>query len=277
MKLLDGKKLADKIQINLKKRVSHLKKRPVLAMVLVGNDESSKIYVRNKKKACDEVGIGSREIFLPAGISQKKLLAEIEKLNRDKRVTGIILQFPVPKHLNKYEIIESIDPKKDADCLNHRNFGKFLQIGEKKSIVIPATAIGIIRLLEGYRISLSGKYAVVVGYSDIVGKPIVEMLLDRGATATVCHNKTKNLQKYTKKADILVVATGVENLIKGNMVKKGAVVVDAGIHRHGKKLSGDADFSSVAKKASFITPVPGGVGPMTVAMLLWNTVRLAEK
>jgi methylenetetrahydrofolate dehydrogenase (NADP+) / methenyltetrahydrofolate cyclohydrolase len=276
MKLLDGKKLAEKIQKDLKKQVSRMKKKPVLAMILVGNDEASKIYVRNKKKACKEVGIGSREIFLPTGISQKKLLGEIEKLNRDQRVTGIILQFPVPKHLDKYKIIESIDPKKDADCLNHRNFGKFLQVGEKKSVVIPATAIGIIKLLEEYRVSLSGKYAVVIGYSDIVGKPLTEMLLERGATATVCHDKTKKLEKYAVKADILVVATGAKNLIKGQMVKKGAVVIDAGMHRNGKKLSGDVEFSSVSKKSSFITPVPGGVGPMTVAMLLWNTVRLAK-
>lgn len=277
MKLLDGKKLAEKIQQNIKKQVSKMKKKPVLAMILVGKDEASKIYVRNKKKACEEVGIVSREIFLPSGISQKKLVAQIEKLNLDKRVTGIILQFPVPKHLDKYQIIESIDPKKDADCLHHRNFGKFLQVGERKSVVIPATALGIIKLLEGYRIALSGKYAVVVGYSDIVGKPIVEMLLERGVTATVCHDKTKNLAKYTKKADILVIATGVENLIKGNMIKNGVVVVDSGIHRHGKKLFGDVEFSSASKKASFITPVPGGVGPMTVAMLLWNTVRLAKR
>ncbi|MFA5925378.1 MAG: bifunctional 5,10-methylenetetrahydrofolate dehydrogenase/5,10-methenyltetrahydrofolate cyclohydrolase [Parcubacteria group bacterium] len=277
MKLLDGKRLAQKIQNNLKRQVSQMKKKPVLAMVLVGNDEASKIYVRNKKKSCEEVGIGSREVILPANISKIKLMAEIEKLNCDNKITGIILQLPIPKHLDKYEIIESIDPKKDADCLNHRNFGKFLQVGEKKSTVIPATAIGIIKIFEEYKIALSGKYAVVVGYSDIVGKPLAEMLLGRGATATICHDKTENLGKYTEKADILVVATGVENLIRGNMVKKGAVVIDAGIHRHGKKLSGDAEFSSVSKKASFITPVPGGVGPMTVAMLLWNTVRLAKK
>lgn len=279
MKILDGKKLSERINNKLKKKVSGMKIKPVLAMVLVGNDEASKIYVRNKKRGCEEVGIGSKELLLPKNISQKKLIAEIGKLNRDKKITGIILQLPIPKHIDKYAVLEAIDPKKDADCLHHRNFGRFLQVGENKSIVIPATAIGAIRLLEEYKVPLLGKYAVVVGYSDIVGKPLTEMLLERGATVTVCHDKTKNLGKYTSQADILAVATGVRGLIIGNMVKKGAVVIDAGIHRKdkNKKIYGDVDFPSVSRKVSLITPVPGGIGPMTVAMLLWNTVRLSEK
>lgn len=277
MKLLDGKKLSEKILAGLKEKVSKSKRKPVLAMVLVGSDPASKVYVKNKKIACEQVGIVSREIMLAQNISQNKLIGEIEKLNRDKNITGIIVQLPLPKRMEKYNILESIDPKKDADCLNHRNFGRFLQVGEKKSVVIPATAIGAIKLLEEYKIPISGKYAVVVGYSDIVGKPLTEMLLDRGATVTVCHDKTRNLGKYTSQADILAVATGVRGLIKDNMVKKGAVVIDAGIHRDkNKKIYGDVDFTSVSKKTSFITPVPGGVGPMTVAMLLWNTVRLSK-
>ena len=277
MKLLDGKKLAEKILTQIKKQVSRMKKKPVLAMVLVGDDPASKIYVRNKKLACEKVGIVSREIFLPENISEDKLKGEIEKLNRNKQITGIIVQLPLPKKIDRYRILESIDPEKDADCLNHHNFGRFLQVGEKKSVVIPATAIGIIKLFEEYKISLSGKYAVVVGYSDIVGKPLAEMLLGRGATVTVCHDKTKDLARYTSNADILVVATGVKGLIKGNMAKKGAVIVDAGIHRDkNKKIYGDVDFQAVSKYASYITPVPGGVGPMTVAMLLWNTARLSK-
>lgn len=277
MILLDGKKLAEKIKRDLKKQVSRMKQKPVLVMALVGDDPASKVYVRNKKLACQEVGIISKEIFLPENISENKLICEIQKLNQNKKITGIIVQLPLPKKIDKYKILESIDPEKDADCLNHHNFGKFLQVGEKKSVVIPATAIGIIKLFEEYKIPLSGKYAVVVGYSDIVGKPLTEMLLDRGATVTVCHDKTKNLGKYTSQADILAVATGVRGLIKNGMVKKGAVVVDAGIHRDkNKKICGDVDFRAVSKKASFATPVPGGVGPMTVAMLLWNTVRLSQ-
>jgi methylenetetrahydrofolate dehydrogenase (NADP+) / methenyltetrahydrofolate cyclohydrolase len=275
--LLDGKKLANKITIQLKSKVAKMKQKPVLAMVLVGSDPASKIYVRNKKIACEKIGIVSKEILLPENISEEKLVSEIKKLNRNKKITGIIVQLPLPKKIDRYKILESIDLKKDADCLNHHNFGRFLQVGEKKSIVIPATAIGIIKILEEYKIPLSGKYAVVVGYSDIVGKPLTEMLLGRGATVTVCHNKTQNLASYTSRADILVVATGVKGLIQKNMAKKGAVIVDAGIHRdENKKIYGDVDFQSVSKYASFITPVPGGVGPMTVAMLLWNTVRLAN-
>lgn len=277
MKLLDGKKLSKKILANLKKQVSRMKKKPVLAMVLVGNDQASKIYIKNKKKACKEVGIGNKEILLPANISQGKLINEIKKLNRDKKITGIILQLPIPKHLNKYKVLEAIDPQKDADCLHHHNFGKFLQVGEKKSAVIPATAIGIIKLLEEYKIPVEGKNAVVMGYSDIVGKPTTELLIDRKATVTVCHSRTRNLKEITREADIIIVSTGVKNILTGDMVKRGAVVVDVGMHYgSNKKIHGDVDFNSVSKKASFITPVPGGVGPMTVAMLMWNTVRLAK-
>ena len=287
MKLLNGKKLADKIKLRLKKKIAKMKKKPSLAMVLVGSDQASKIYIRNKKKACKEVGIENKEITLPVNISQKKLIAEIKKLNRNKKITGIILQLPIPAYLDKYKVLEAIDPRKDADCLHHLNFGKFLQVGEKKSVVIPATAIGIIKLLEEYKIPVEGKSAVVMGYSDIVGKPTTELLIDRKATVTVCHSKTQNLKNITREADIIIVSTGVKNILTGDMVKGGVVVVDVGIHyvpnkkiyphtRFGVGVHGDVDFASVSKKASFITPVPGGVGPMTVAMLMWNTVRLVK-
>lgn len=277
MRLLDGKKLATKIKLQLKKKIAKMKKKPVLVMVLVGSDQASKIYIRNKKKACEEVGIENKEIILPANISQKKLTAEIEKLNRNKNITGIILQLPIPAHLDKYKVLEAIDPRKDADCLHHLNFGKFLQVGEKKSVVIPATAIGIIKLLEEYNISIEGKKAAVLGYSDIVGKPTTELLIDRKATVTVCHSKTRNLKNITREADIIVVSTGVKNILRGNMVKRGVVVIDVGVHfGENKKIYGDVDFASVSQKASFITPVPGGIGPMTVAMLMWNTVRLTN-
>lgn len=277
MKLLNGKRLAKKILQNLKKKISRTKKKSVLAMVLVGNDPASKIYIKNKKIACEKVGIGYKEVLLPANISQKKLTTKIEKLNRDKKITGIILQLPIPKHLDKYKILEAIEPKKDADCLHHHNFGKFLQVGEKKSVVIPATAIGIIKLLEEYKISLSGRNAVVIGYSDIVGKPVTELLIDQKATVTVCHSRTRNLKKITREADIIIVSTGVKNILTGDMVKRETVVVDVGMHRGpNKKIYGDVDFASVSKKVSYITPVPGGIGPMTVAMLMWNVVRLTQ-
>ena len=189
-----------------------------------------------------------------------------------------MVQLPLPKHIDKKKIIESVDPRKDADCLHPLNFGRFAQEGEQYSVVAPATPLGIIKLLEEYKIIIAGKNAVVVGRSNIVGKPMAQFLLNRGATITVCHRQTKDLKSYTQKADILVVAVGKMNLIKADMVKKGAVIIDVGVNRgENKKIYGDVDFKSVSKKAAYITPVPGGVGPVTIAMLLWNTVRLTEK
>ncbi|OGI26784.1 MAG: bifunctional methylenetetrahydrofolate dehydrogenase/methenyltetrahydrofolate cyclohydrolase [Candidatus Moranbacteria bacterium RIFOXYB1_FULL_43_19] len=277
MALLDGKKLAGKIIRDLKKQVSRRKKKPVLAMVLVGSDPASSIYVRRKGIFCEEAGIISKTLRLPADTSEKKLLAIINKLNKDKNVSAIMVQLPLPKHINKTKIIESIDPKKDADCLHPENFGKFVQANEEYSIVAPATPFGIVRLLEEYKVKIEGKHAIVVGRSNIVGKPVAQLLLNRGATVTVCHRHTKNLAAFTRQADILVVAAGKRNLIRANMVKRGAIVIDVGVNHVGKKIFGDVDFGSVSKKASYITPVPGGVGPVTIAMLLWNTVRLAKK
>jgi methylenetetrahydrofolate dehydrogenase (NADP+) / methenyltetrahydrofolate cyclohydrolase len=277
MKILDGTKLADKIISQLKKKVSTMKKKPVLAMILVGNDPASAIYVRRKGVFCEQAGIGSQTIILPAKTSEKKLLGLIDKLNKDKKVSAIMVQLPLPMHIDKKKIIEAVDPRKDADCLHSLNFGRFAQEGEGYSVVAPATPLGIIKMLEEYRTPITGKNAVVVGRSNIVGKPMAQFLLNRGATITVCHRQTKNLKSYTQKADILIVAVGKPKFIKAPMVKKGAVVIDVGVNRVEKKLFGDVDFAYVSKKASFITPVPGGVGPVTIAMLLWNTVRLTEK
>jgi methylenetetrahydrofolate dehydrogenase (NADP+)/methenyltetrahydrofolate cyclohydrolase len=276
MKILNGKKLADKYIRILSRQVAAMKKKPVLAMVLVGDDPASKIYVGRKKIFCEKAGIGSQIFTFPEKTSERKILEIINRLNRSQNISAIMVQLPLPKHINRNKIIEAIDPNKDADCLHPLNFGRFAQEGEKYSVVAPATPLGIIKLLEEYKIKTEGKNAVIVGRSNIVGKPMAQFLLNRNATVTVCHRHTKNLKSYTQKADILVVAVGKINLIKADMVQKGVVVVDVGVNRDGKKIYGDVDFKSVSKKASFITPVPGGVGPMTIAMLLWNTVRLTE-
>ncbi len=277
MILLNGAKLADKIILQIKKQVSRMKKNPVLAIILVGDDPASSIYVRRKTLFCEKADIESKTIKLPAKTSEKKLLVIIDKLNKNKNITAIIVQLPLPKHIDKNKIIEKIDPQKDADCLHPLNFGKFVQNGKNYSVIAPATPLGVVKLLEEYKIKIEGKNAVVVGRSNIVGKPMAQFLLNRGATVTVCHHHTKNLAKYTREANILVVAVGKKALIKANMVKRGAVIVDIGVNRVGKKLFGDVDFPNVSQKASFITPVPGGVGPVTIAMLLWNTVKLAQK
>jgi methylenetetrahydrofolate dehydrogenase (NADP+) / methenyltetrahydrofolate cyclohydrolase len=277
MQLLDGKKLAGKIIQDLRKQVSRMKKKPVLAMILVGIDPASSIYVRRKSVFCEEAGIISKTLRLPAEISEKKLLSIISRLNRDKGVTAIMVQLPLPHHINKNKIIEAINPGKDADCLHPANYGRFAQVDESYLVVAPATPFGIVKLLEEYKIKIEGKHAVVVGRSNIVGKPAAQLLLNRGATVTICHRHTKNLAAFTRQADILVVAVGKTNLIKANMVKRGAVVIDVGVNRVGKKIFGDVDFPAVSKKVSYITPVPGGVGPTTIAILLWNTVQLAKK
>jgi len=276
MKLLDGKKLADKFIRQIGREVATMKQRPVLAMVLVGNDPASKIYVGRKKILCEKAGIGSQIFTFPEKTSERKILDLIGSFNKSQNISAIMVQLPLPKHIDRNKVIEAIDPKKDADCLHPLNFGRFAQEGEKYSIVAPATPLGIIKLLEEYKVKIEGKNAVVVGRSNIVGKPMAQMLLNRNATVTVCHRHTKNLKNYTQKADILVAAVGKMNMIKADMVQKGVVVVDVGVNRgENKKVFGDVDFKSVSKKASFITPVPGGVGPMTIAMLLWNTVKLA--
>ena len=275
--ILDGKKIAEKIRNQLKEEVEELKKEgiiPKLAVIMVGNDPSSKIYVRNKSIACNQIGIEYEEFLLDENTTMEDLLELIEKLNRDDSIHGILLQSPIPKGLDINEAFKAIEPNKDVDGFNPCNVGK-LCLGQ--DTFISCTPYGIIKLLEEYGIKLEGKDAVVVGRSNIVGKPMMQCLLNKNATVTVCHSKTIKLERVTKKADILVVAIGKPKFITKDMVKEGAVVIDVGINRiEDGKLCGDVDFEEVKQIASYITPVPGGVGPMTIAMLMHNIVKAAR-
>ena len=275
--ILDGKMVAKKIRQNLKSEVETLKVNginPKLAVIMVGEDPSSKIYVRNKSIACNEVGIEYEEFLLSETTTMKELLDLIDKLNKDETIHGILLQSPIPKGLDINEAFRAINPKKDVDGFNPFNVGK-LCLGQ--DTFVSCTPFGIIKLLGEYNIEIEGKNAVVVGRSNIVGKPMMQCLLNKNATVTVCHSKTKDLKEVTKKADILVVAIGRANFITKDMVKEGAVVVDVGINRTDNgKLCGDVEFEEVSKVASYITPVPGGVGPMTIAMLMNNIVKAAR-
>ena len=275
MELLDGKALSTKLIDSVKEEAKRLK--PTLAVILVGENPASLTYVKNKQKACEAAGIKYLEIRFPDSVTQKELLAEIDKINKDTSINGMIVQLPVPKHIYVPDIIRAIDPKKDVDGFNAYNLGKMFLSPEFEDLP-PATPSGIIKLLDHYGIVIEGKEAVVVGHSNIVGKPISTMLLNRNATVTTCHIFTKDLKSHTKKADILVVAVGKRNLITTDMVKKGAVVIDVGTNRDDEgKLCGDVDFKNVAKKCSYISPVPGGIGPMTVAALILNTVNAAKR
>lgn len=275
--ILDGKMVTKKIRQNLKSEVETLKVNginPKLAVIMVGEDPSSKIYVRNKSIACNEVGIEYEEFLLSETTTMEELLDLIDKLNKDETIHGILLQSPIPKGLDINEAFRAIDPKKDVDGFNPFNVGK-LCLGQ--DTFVSCTPFGIIKLLGEYNIEIEGKNAVVVGRSNIVGKPMMQCLLNKNATVTVCHSKTKDLKEVTKKADILVVAIGRANFITKDMVKEGAVVVDVGINRTDDgKLCGDVEFEEVSKVASYITPVPGGVGPMTIAMLMNNIVKAAR-
>lgn len=273
IKILDGKVLKDKIFLNLKQKVSQLKLKPGLAVVLIGNDLASQIYVKNKILACKKVGFYSEEIFLSENASEDEIFSHLNRLNKDKKIHGILVQYPLPKNLSCLElrINEFIHPLKDVDCFNPINVGKmFLAKNNDEKVVFPCTPKGIIRLLKHYQIELKGKKVVVVGRSNLVGKPVALMLCNEGATITVAHSQTKNLFEVTKKADILIVAVGKKHLIGKEAVKENAVVIDVGINREGKNIYGDVDFEAVKKIASFITPVPGGVGPMTIASLMEN-------
>ena len=275
--ILDGKLIAEKIRNKLKDEVEELKKEgiiPKLAVIMVGNDASSKIYVRNKSIACNQIGIEYEEFLLDDNTTMEQLLDLIEKLNRDDSIHGILLQSPIPKGLDINEAFKAIAPNKDVDGFNPCNVGK-LCLGQ--DTFVSCTPYGIIKLLEEYGIELEGKDAVVVGRSNIVGKPMMQCLLNKNATVTVCHSKTIKLERATKKADILVVAIGKPKFITKDMVKEGAVVIDVGINRdENGKLCGDVDFEEVKEIASYITPVPGGVGPMTIAMLMHNIVKAAR-
>lgn len=278
MELINGKELAKKIRGELKLEVDNLRKDgiiPKLAVIMVGNDKASEVYVRNKSKACNEIGIEFEEFLLDNNIKQAELIDLIKELNNRKDVHGILLQSPIPEHLNIREAFDTIDYRKDVDGFNPINIGK-LAIGE--DAFVSCTPYGVIKMLEEYNIQVEGKRAVIIGRSNIVGKPLIQCLLNKNATVTICHSRTKNIDEITKEADILIAALGKPKFVKENMVKENAVVIDVGINRNEDgKLVGDVDFENVSKKASFITPVPGGVGPMTIAMLMNNVVKAAKQ
>ncbi len=274
--ILDGKALSNKIIENIREKTLLLDKKPGLGVILVGENPASKVYVKNKEKQALNAGFNSAVYKLPENISKDDLLKLIDELNNDEGTNGILLQLPLPKHLNPYDFLDKINPKKDVDGFHPVNAGK-LMLNEKPHAV-PCTPKGIITLLDEYNIKLEGANAVIIGRSNIVGKPLSMLLLNRNATVTVVHSKTKNLSEITKNADILISATGRADMVTGNMVKKGAVVIDVGIIRdENGKLRGDVDFDSVKEIAGFITPVPGGVGPMTIATLIQNTYELSLK
>ena len=277
MEIIDGKKLAKTTRENLRLEVEELKKNginPKLAVIMVGNNSASQIYVRNKSRACDEVGIEFEEYLLPTTTEQSELLNLIDKLNKQEDINGILLQSPIPDGLDINEAFRKISPEKDVDGFHPVNVGK-LVLGQ--DTFVSCTPYGIMRMFEAYNIDLEGKNAVVIGRSNIVGKPMSHCLLNKNATVTICHSRTKNLAEITKRADILVAAIGKAEFVKADMVKEGAVVIDVGINRTEEgKLKGDVDFENVSKKASYITPVPGGVGPMTIAMLMNNVVKAAK-
>ena len=275
MELLDGKALSEELIDSVKEKASKLK--PALAVIMVGENPASLAYVRNKKKACEKAGIKYIQYDYPATITQEDLLKKIEDVNKDTTINGLIVQLPLPDHIYVPDVIRSVDPKKDVDGFHAYNIGKMFLSPEFEDLP-PATPLGIVKLLDYYDIPIRGQEVVVVGHSNIVGKPISMMMLNRNATVTTCHIYTKDLSAHTKKADILIVAVGKEKLITADMVKDGVIVVDVGINRNAEgKLCGDVDFPEVSKKASYITPVPGGVGPMTVAALILNTVRATER
>ena len=276
--LIDGKELAKNIRQELRVENNKLKGKGInakLAVILVGDDSASKVYIKNKSKACDDVGIEFEEILLNSNTTMDKLLDVIEKLNLRKDINGILLQSPIPKGLNIQEAFEKIDYRKDVDGFNPVNVGK-LMIGQDG--FIPCTPYGIIKMLEQYNIPVEGKHAVIIGRSNIVGKPLSQCLLNKHATVTICHSKTQNIKEITKNADILISAVGKLNMVTDDMVKDGAVVIDVGMNRREDgKLTGDVDFENVKKKTSYITPVPGGVGPMTIAMLMNNVIKATKQ
>ena len=275
--IIDGKALAKKIRKELKKEVEELKTNgitPKLAVIMVGDNSASQVYVRNKSKACEKAGIEFEEFLFDKDTTEEKLLDTIDMLNKDESVHGILLQSPVPKHINIQKAFEKISPKKDVDGFNPVNVGK-LSIGQ--DAFISCTPYGIIKMLEEYNIEIEGKHAVILGRSNIVGKPMIQCMLNKNATVTVCHSRTKNIAEITRNADILIAAIGKTKFVTEDMVKDDVVVIDVGINRmEDGTLCGDVDFENVSKKASYITPVPGGVGPMTIAMLIYNVVKAAK-
>ena len=274
MSIIDGKKVSSHIKDNIAAEVKILKnktgKTPGLAVVLVGDDPASAVYVKNKNKTCKNIGFQSFEHILPENTSEDKLLNLINELNNDDQVNGILVQLPLPSHISSKTILVSINPQKDVDGFHLENVGRLVT---GNALFKPCTPPGIIKLLDEYKIEIEGKNAVIIGRSNIVGKPVSFLLLERNATVTICHSRTKDLPSITRSADILIAAIGKPNFVSLDMVKNNAVVIDVGINRLDGKLVGDVDFTSVSKQASLITPVPGGVGPMTIAMLMENTLQ----
>ena len=276
-KLIDGKAISTAVKAKVKDEVAALKEKGIstgLAVIIVGEDPASKIYVANKKKACEDLGIVSHEYALPADTTEEELLALVKELNESPAINGILCQLPLPRHLDEKLIINSIAPEKDVDAFHPHNVGRIM-IGDYD--FVPCTPAGIMEMLEYEGISVEGKSCVVIGRSNIVGKPMGMLLLHKNGTVTICHSKTKNLAEICRGADILVAAVGRANFVTADMVKDGAVVIDVGMNRDNGKLSGDVDFENVKEKTSAITPVPGGVGPMTIAMLMKNTLTAAKR
>ena len=275
-KILSGKEVSDRIKEELKDEVQKLKEQGIftgLAVIIVGDDPASRVYVNNKKKACEQLGIYSEEYALAGDTSEDELIRLIEKLNKDNGISGILVQLPLPKQINEQRVLESINYKKDVDAFHPVNVGKIMTGNYD---FVPCTPAGIMELIKESGVLVEGRECVVVGRSNIVGKPMSMLLLHQNGTVTVCHSRTRNLKEKTQNADILVVAVGKPNFVTGDMIKEGAVVIDVGINRlENKKLVGDVDFESTEKVAGAITPVPGGVGPMTIAMLMKNTVKAA--
>ena len=276
--IIDGKELAKNIRLKLKDEVIELKNadiNPKLAVIMVGDDRASKVYVKNKSKACEDVGIEYEEYILSANTKMEELLELIEKLNNDETVHGILVQSPLPNGLDANEAFRTISPKKDVDGFNPINVGK---LSLNQDCFVSCTPYGIIKMLEAYNIEIEGAHVVIIGRSNIVGKPLAQCLLNKNATVTICHSRTKNLKELTKQADILIAAIGKARFITEDMVKEGATVIDVGINRTDDgKLLGDTDFENIKDKVSYITPVPGGVGPMTIAMLMHNVVKAAKQ
>lgn len=272
--IINGKKLAKEIREDLKIKCEELKEKgikPKLAVIMVGDDNASQVYVRNKSKVCDEIGIEFEEYLLDENIEQKVLLDLIEKLNKDKNIHGILLQSPIPEYLDINEAFRTIAPEKDVDGFNPLNVGKLCL---NQDTFVSCTPYGIMKMFEAYNIDLTGKNVTILGRSNIVGKPLIQCCLNKNATVTVCHSKTKDLKQYTQNADVVIAAIGKSKFVTEEMIKPGAVVIDVGINRSDDgNITGDVDFESVYNKASYITPVPGGVGPMTIAMLMNNVIK----
>ena len=276
-KLIDGRVISASVKERVRQGVAELKEQGIsvgLAVIIVGEDPASKVYVANKKKACEALGIVSEEYALPESTTEEELLALVKELNNKKSINGILCQLPLPKHLDEKLIINSIVPEKDVDAFHPSNVGRIM-IGDYD--FVPCTPAGVMEMLKFEGIEVEGKTCVVIGRSNIVGKPMGMLLLHKNGTVTICHSRTKNLKEVCSKADILVAAVGKANFVTADMVKDGAVVIDVGMNRENGKLCGDVDFENVKEKASAITPVPGGVGPMTIAMLMQNTLTAAKR